>query len=82
MLTVIAAAGVLLALYAVVCAISPTCACGRCGGKRVTRTHLTQRTIPCPKCRATGRHYRPGAVIVHRIIRAVLAERRDRDKES
>ena len=81
MLTVVVAVLVALAVAAVVVAASPTRDCRRCGGKRVIRTALTRRTRPCPRCHGTGRHYRRGAVLVHRVIQAVQAERRNRKEK-
>jgi len=63
----------------------PTRRCARCKGERVARSWLTGRMGGCKRCRSTGRHYRLGAVLVHRIkwiivaeLRQVAAERRDR----
>jgi len=70
------------AAWALFLAISPTRRCRRCGGKRIVRTRWRQRIITCPKCKATGRHYRLGAVAVHRFISAARAERDDTTKEN
>ena len=51
----------------VVVLASPTRTCPRCKGKRVTRNRLTKRRIGCPRCQGTGRHYRRGAVLLHRL---------------
>ncbi len=71
----------LLAAYAVFLAAAPTRRCRRCGGKRIVRTRWRQRIIACPRCHSTGRHYRLGAVTVHRFINATRAERDDSSKE-
>jgi hypothetical protein len=71
----------LLAGWALFLAASPTRRCRRCKGKRIVRSRWRQRIIACPKCRTTGRHYRLGAVTVHRFINAARAERDGQAKE-
>jgi hypothetical protein len=70
-----------LAVAVLVVLASPTRKCVRCRGERVTRHRLTKRLMGCPRCRGTGRHYRRGAILLHRLrwsVRAELAEIRDR----
>lgn len=81
MLTHVVLGLAVVAAYAVLAAVSPTRRCGRCGGKRVTRTRWRQRVVGCPRCHGTGRCYRFGAVAVHRFIQAARSERRDDGKE-
>jgi len=47
--------------------VSPVGRCLRCKGKRVIPKGKGVK--PCTWCKATGRAYRPGAVLVHRLIR-------------
>jgi hypothetical protein len=49
------AALALLAGYALFLLISPTGKCGACARHRG----------PCPRCKGTGRRFRPGARLVH-----------------
>jgi hypothetical protein len=68
------------AVSAVVVLVSPTRCCARCKGERVTRHRWTGKIIGCPRCKGTGRHYRRGAVLVHRgyhALRAAHAGRHD-----
>lgn len=76
---------VVLAVAVIVVLASPTRTCKRCKGKRVSRGRLTGRLTGCPRCRGTGRHYRRGAVLLHRLrwsitaeLRAAAAERQER----
>jgi hypothetical protein len=46
----------LAAFYALIVLVSPTKACGSCARHRG----------PCPRCKGTGRRFRPGARLVHR----------------
>jgi len=46
----------LLCAYALFLLVSPTRACGSCMKHRG----------PCPRCKGTGRRFRPGARLVHR----------------
>ena len=55
---------------------SPTRVCARCHGERVTRNRLTGRRIGCPRCKSTGRHYRRGAILLHRLRWSIRAELR------
>ena len=78
----LAALAVLAGWTALVLA-APLRRCARCKGERVTRSRLTSRLIGCPRCKGTGRHYRRGAVLLHRLrwsitaeLRAIAAERR------
>jgi Zn finger protein HypA/HybF involved in hydrogenase expression len=66
------------AAYLLLVAARPTCRCRRCGGKRVVQHWLTRKIIACPRCRATGRQYRPGATAVHRFIAAIRTETKDK----
>jgi len=77
----------LLALIAaaVLVLISPTRRCARCKGELVCRSRWTGRLGGCKRCRGTGRHYRHGATLVHKIrwiitreLRELAAERRER----
>lgn len=70
-------------LAVVVVLASPTRKCARCKGERVTRNRLTRRLMGCPRCRGTGRHYRRGAILLHRLRWSITAELRDhfRDRE-
>jgi hypothetical protein len=71
----LAALAILAGWVAIVLA-SPTRRCARCKGERVTRNRLTKRLMGCPRCKSTGRHYRRGAVLMHRLKWSVLAELR------
>ncbi len=66
-----------LAVCVLVVLASPTRACVRCKGERVTRHRLTNRLMGCPRCKSTGRHYRHGAVLLHRLRWSITAELRD-----
>jgi Zn finger protein HypA/HybF involved in hydrogenase expression len=68
----------LVAGYLILVASAPTCRCRRCHGKRVVQHWLTRKIIACPRCRATGRQYRPGATAVHRFIAALRTETKDK----
>ena len=74
----ILAALAVLAVAVLVVLASPVRTCVRCKGERVARHRLTGRLGPWRRCRGTGRHYRRGAVTVHRarwaLRRAVAAE--------
>jgi hypothetical protein len=68
---------------------APTRRCARCKGERVARSWLTGRMGGCKRCRATGRHFRRGAVLVHRVkwrivaeLRQLAAERAERRQEA
>lgn len=67
---------------ALVVLVSPIRTCARCKGERVSRHRLTGRLGSCPRCRGTGRHYRHGAVWIHRarwaLRRAVAEELQER----
>jgi hypothetical protein len=64
---------VLLVIYVLIVTVSPIGGCGKCGGTRVVerRAGVARRKSvrPCPRCKATGRAYRRGAVLVHRLLR-------------
>jgi hypothetical protein len=67
-----------LAAWVVLVLASPTHRCPRCHGKRVTRSRITSRRfIGCPRCKVTGRCYRRGAVLVHRLRWSISAELRE-----
>jgi hypothetical protein len=53
---------------------SPVGRCRRCHGKRIIRTRLTHRIRKCPRCRGTGRAFRLGAVLTHRIAWSLLGD--------
>ncbi len=75
---------VVLALAVAVLLASPVRTCRRCNGERVTRHRITKRLMGCPRCRGTGRHYRRGAILVHRYawhIRPELRDMRDTRKD-
>lgn len=63
--SLIAAALAAAALYALLCAVSPTRRCPACAGRKVTRTG--HGFTPCARCRARGRVRRPGARLVHSL---------------
>ena len=79
---------VVTAVWLVLVTASPTRSCVRCKGQRVCRNRLTGRLGGCPRCKATGRHYRLGATLVHRArwaLRRAVAdeiERRRQRKET
>ena len=56
---------------------SPVHRCPRCHGKRVTMSRISRRRIGCPRCKVTGRTYRRGAVLLHRLRWSITAELRD-----
>jgi hypothetical protein len=56
---------------------APTRRCARCKGERVARSWLTGRMGGCKRCRSTGRHYRRGATLVHRLKWLIVAELRE-----
>ncbi len=64
-----------LLLYALLTLARPTRRCRRCKGKRVTRSRITRRLMPCPRCHGTGRHYRRGGTAIHRFLWLVAGER-------
>lgn len=66
----------ILVVSVAVVLVSPTRVCARCHGERITRHHFTGSIIGCPRCQATGRHYRRGATFVHRVRLSIAAERR------
>jgi hypothetical protein len=82
-------AGLLVLIaWAVLVLCSPTRRCTRCKGELVARHWLTRRLGGCKRCRGTGRHYRRGAVLVHRLkwlivaeLRQLAADRQDPRKE-
>jgi hypothetical protein len=85
----ILAALALLASQVLLVLASPTRRCFRCKGARVTRSRITKRLMGCPRCKGTGRTYRRGAVLLHRLrwsitaeLREMAAERRTRREES
>jgi len=80
-LHLILAALAALAVAVVVVLASPTRRCTRCKGERVTRNRLTKRLMGCPRCRGTGRHYRRGAIRLHRLRWSITAEIRDNREE-
>jgi hypothetical protein len=55
--------------------------CVRCKGTRVSRHRITKRLTGCPRCKGTSRHYRRGAVLVHRLRWSIQAEIRDMAEE-
>lgn len=63
-----AAAAMLIAVYAAVCAVSPFPTCRRCGGKGERQT-LLGRTGRCRRCRGTGRRARLGRRIFNYFAR-------------
>jgi hypothetical protein len=62
-----------LAVYAVVCLVSPTRACPKCKGHRVI-VKAGKRPRPCDHCRRTGRVPRIGSATVHRWLWSVLGD--------
>jgi DnaJ-class molecular chaperone len=60
-------------VYALVCLVSSTRRCARCGGTSVCRNESQVRT--CAQCRGAGRTRRIGATTVHRFVWS--AARRD-----
>ena len=62
-----------LVLYALVVLVSPTRRCPRCHRERVTRHR--RRAVPCPRCHARGRVFRPGARLVHRAFWLAAGQR-------
>ena len=76
-LQLILAGIVVLAVAVGVVLASPTRSCVRCKGKRVTRRRVTKRLVGCPRCKGTGRHYRHGAILLHRLRWSITAELRD-----
>ena len=72
------------AVTVLVLLVSPTRKCARCKGERVTRHRITKRLMGCPRCKGTGRHYRRGAILVHRFawtIRGELRRQADRRED-
>jgi hypothetical protein len=69
----------LLALAARVCLLlaSPTRRCPRCNGEKVARHRITRRLTGCPRCIVTGRCYRRGAVLMHRLRWSITDELRE-----
>lgn len=59
-----------LGAWTLVVTVSPVGRCLRCGGGRVLAKG--RRVRPCLRCKATGRAYRPGAVLVHQLLREHL----------
>lgn len=63
--------------YGLLCLVKPTKRCGKCKGTRMIRKGKGRKTraLPCPRCRAHGRHYRRGATTVHRWFWAAFGDR-------
>jgi len=64
---------------------SPVRRCVRCKGERVARSRLTRRMGSCRRCQGTGRHYRRGAVLVHRArwaIRNAIADELEQRRQT
>lgn len=59
---VIMSAGYLLLLIA-----RPVHACPNCGGRKVVRNGRSFR--PCKRCKGSGKAYRRGAILMHRLLR-------------
>ncbi len=59
--------------------VSPTRNCTWCKGTlRAQKHRYWGRAAGCPRCRVTGRHYRLGAVTVHRWRQQILRDLRER----
>jgi hypothetical protein len=68
----ILAAFAVLVLRALFVLVTPTKACGKCGGRRNYRKG--KRLVRCKRCK-DGRVYRFGAVAVHRLWKSVVTDR-------
>jgi hypothetical protein len=64
-LAIIAASGVVTILLLTL--IRPVHTCPGCGGRKVIRHGRSFR--PCKRCKGTGKAYRRGAVLMHRLLR-------------
>jgi hypothetical protein len=61
-------AGIVLGIaYAALLIVHPVHRCPSCKGRRSVAHGRTRR--PCTRCKTTGRTYRRGAIMTHRLIR-------------
>lgn len=74
MLTLILLAAAALIVWSVVVLVSPIGQCGRCKGQRVIIRG--RRSRRCPRCQGRGLCRRRGAVVVHRLVQNIAAERK------
>ena len=66
-----------LAVYVLIVLAHPTKRCGRCHGHGLVmpKPGKRGRPKPCTRCKRTGRHYRLGAVAIHRFKWSVITGR-------
>ncbi len=67
MIHVVIAGFAAIGFWTLLVTVSPVGRCLRCKGRKVLPDGNSVK--PCPRCRTTGRAYRPGAVFVHRLLR-------------
>jgi hypothetical protein len=67
----------LLLGYALLCAAKPKKRCHRCNGFGSRKKRMRAARSACGKCGATGRQFRLGAVLVHRLIGLAVAAVRE-----
>lgn len=58
---------IVIAAYLVLLAIHPVHRCPRCRGRKVIQSGT--RFSPCKRCKGTGKAYRRGAILMHRLLR-------------
>ena len=73
MISIILVGLAVLAVYCLICLLSPTRGCPRCRGTRVGGSG--RKIQACTKCKGTGRTRRIGATAVHRFVWSIA--RRD-----
>jgi hypothetical protein len=55
------------AIWLALLIVHPVHRCPRCRGRKVTQAGT--RFEPCKRCKGTGKAYRRGAIVTHRLIR-------------